>query len=95
MLTGPYRIPHVEVDLTGVVTNKVPSGSYRGWGQPQATFVMERIVDAVAKELGLAPDDVRFRNMVRPTEMPFMNPGEQRYDSGDYPEALRTSPFCS
>lgn len=89
MLTGPYRIPHVQVDLTGVVTNKVPSGSYRGWGQPQATFVMERIVDTVAGTLGLAPDDVRFRNMVHPTEMPFMNPGEQRYDSGDYPEALR------
>jgi carbon-monoxide dehydrogenase large subunit len=88
MLTGPYKVPHYHVDLRGVVTNKVPSGSYRGWGQPQATLVMERLIDLIAADLGFPPEKVRFINMLSPWELPYTNPGGQRYDSGNYPAAL-------
>jgi len=89
-IPGPYRIGAYQVELRGVVTNKVPFGAYRGFGKPQAVFAMERAVDALAARLGLDPAAVRERNLVRPDEMPFPNPaGHGQLDSGDYPAALR------
>ncbi|MDH3725817.1 MAG: xanthine dehydrogenase family protein molybdopterin-binding subunit, partial [Thermoleophilia bacterium] len=88
ILPGPYRFKGYLTDLSAVATNKVPSGAYRGFGQPQATFVMERMIDRLARHLGLDPADVRRRNLVQPDEMPYESPAGLVYDSGDYPAAL-------
>jgi aerobic carbon-monoxide dehydrogenase large subunit len=93
-LTGPYRIENFTAAGKVVVTNKVPNAPYRGAGRPEAAFAMERTIDLVARTLGLEPAEVRRRNMIRPTEMPYRvgipyRDGEPIvYDSGDYPGAL-------
>jgi len=96
MLTGPYRIPAVEVTLTSVYTHRVPVTPYRGAGQPQAVFVMERVLDLVACATGRDPTAVRFANLVRPEAMPYdtgltnyRSTGNVIHDSGDYPSVLR------
>jgi len=94
-LTGPYKIDHLAVSARTAATNKVPNTAYRGAGRPEAVFAMERIIDLVAGNLGLEPDEVRRRNMIHAEEMPY-RPGilyrdgeEIVYDSGDYPGALQ------
>ena len=93
-LTGPYKIEHLAASGRIVVTNKVPNAPYRGAGRPEAAFAMERTIDLVARTLGLEPDEVRRRNMIRAEEMPYRvgipyRDGEPIvYDSGDYPGAL-------
>ncbi|HKZ51608.1 MAG TPA: molybdopterin cofactor-binding domain-containing protein, partial [Dehalococcoidia bacterium] len=86
--TGCYRTPNVLIDITTVVTNKRPSGTNRGVGAYQFYFALERIVDIAARELGLDPAEVRFRNFIQPQQMPYTTPNGCVYDSGDYPETL-------
>ena len=94
-LLGPYKIENFAASGRIAVTNKVPNAPYRGAGRPEAAFAMERIVDVVARTLGLEPAEVRRRNMIRAEEMPYRvgllyRDGEPIvYDSGDYPAALR------
>ncbi len=88
MLTGPYRIPNVDVKLTAVVTNRAPMGSYRGWGQPEANFAYERMIELVAGKLGLDRNDVRRRNFPGPDEFPFLTGVVFAYDSGRYADCL-------
>jgi len=93
-MCGPYKIENFAASGRIAVTNKVPNAPYRGAGRPEATFVMERVMDLVARELGLEPAEVRRRNMIRADEMPYRvgipyRDGEPVvYDSGDYPGAL-------
>ena len=96
MLPGPYRIPSVEVTFESVYTNRVPVTPYRGAGQPQAVFVIERVMDLVARETGRDRAAVRLTNLVRPEDMPYdvglanyRSSGNVVYDSGDYPAVLR------
>jgi len=96
MLTGPYVIPHVEVAVESVYTHRVPVTPYRGAGQPQAVFVIERVLDLVARETGLDRAAVRLANLVKPEAMPYdvglinyRNAGNVVLDSGDYPAVLR------
>ncbi len=84
MLSGVYRIPAIYANIKGVVTNTVPVDAYRGAGRPEAIYLVERIVDAAARELGIAPDELRRRNFIRPADMPYQTPVESRYDSGDF-----------
>jgi carbon-monoxide dehydrogenase large subunit len=88
-LPGPYRLEHYHCEVLGVVTNKTPAGAYRGMGAPEATFVVERLVDLVAARLDLDPLEVRQRNMIQPGEMPFTSASGWVYDSGDYLAGLR------
>jgi carbon-monoxide dehydrogenase large subunit len=88
MLPGPYDIPNYRAELEVVVTNKVPSGGFRGFGMQQATFVMERLMDRIAAELELDPADVRRRNFVAGAAFPYTSGSGARYDSGDYEAAL-------
>jgi aerobic carbon-monoxide dehydrogenase large subunit len=94
-LAGPYRIDNLAVSARTAATNKVPNTAYRGAGRPEAVFAMERIIDLVARQLGLGPAEVRRRNMIRPEEMPYRagilyRDGEPIvYDGGDYPGGLR------
>lgn len=96
MLTGPYRIPSVEVTFESVYTNRVPVTPYRGAGQPQAVFVIERVMDLIARETGRERAAVRLANLVQPQDMPYdvglpnyRGAGNVVYDSGDYPAVLR------
>jgi carbon-monoxide dehydrogenase large subunit len=89
MLPGPYTVRAAEIAVHSIVTNKVPSGAYRGFGMTQATFVMERLLDMAAAELGLDPADIRRKNLIPPEQIPtFVTATGTRYDSGDYPEAF-------
>ena len=88
MLPGPYRIQNYQFEIDWVVTNKTPFGAYRGFGQPEATFVMERLVDLAAKELHLDPVEIRKMNMIRKEEFPYVNATGTIYDSGSYIECL-------
>ena len=96
MLTGPYVIPNVEVAFESAYTHRVPVTPYRGAGQPQAVFVIERILDLVARETGRDRAAVRLANLVPPDAMPYdvglanyRNSGHVVLDSGDYPAVLR------
>jgi len=96
MVAGPYRIPNVEVTFDSVYTHRVPVTPYRGAGQPQAVFVIERVMDLIARETGRDRADVRFANLVTSADMPYdvglpnyRGSGNVIYDSGDYPAVLR------
>jgi aerobic carbon-monoxide dehydrogenase large subunit len=83
-VTGPYHIPNVETEVIGVYTNRTPTGPYRGAGHPEATFLIERMMDEVARELALDPVEVRRVNFVPPSAMPHRLPTGLTLDSGDY-----------
>jgi carbon-monoxide dehydrogenase large subunit len=88
-LTGAYDIPSYSVEAYSVVTNKVPFGSYRGFGAPQAYMTLETTLDALAATLGIDPAALRLRNLLTPSQLPGRTPLGTLLDSGDYPEALR------
>ena len=87
-LTGPYRTPAMTVEVRGVVTNKPPTGAYRGAGGPEAAFCMERTIDLIALDLGLDPAEVRRRNFIASDAFPHDTPTGITYDSGDYETAF-------
>ena len=74
MGTGPYRFTDVQYDLYGVFTNKVPTDAYRGAGRPEATYFQERMMDAIADDLGLDPAEVRKRNFIKKDQFPYTTP---------------------
>jgi carbon-monoxide dehydrogenase large subunit len=85
---GPYDVPNYAFELSCVVTNKAPSGAYRGFGMPEATFAMERSMDLVARRLRMDPVEVRRRNLIKPEQMPYRSATGCLLDSGDYPATL-------
>src|SRR6516165_7897372 len=91
MMSGPYVLPALSVDVIVAATNKTPVSSVRGAGYPQAAFAMERLMDRLARELRLDRAEVRRRNLIPPEKMPYTKPLKARsgasmcYDSGDYP----------
>ncbi|MBI4528739.1 MAG: xanthine dehydrogenase family protein molybdopterin-binding subunit [Deltaproteobacteria bacterium] len=89
MLRGPYKIKNYRCNVSCVLTNKTPAGTYRSPGRYEANFVRERVIDILAHRLGLDPADVRRRNFIRAEEMPYNNgPHPFHYmifDTGDYP----------
>jgi carbon-monoxide dehydrogenase large subunit len=87
-ITGPYHIRAVDLELLGVVTNKTPTGAYRGTGSPEAAFCMERTMDLIAKDLGLDPAEVRRRNFIPPDAFPYQSAAGLTYDSGQYAQGL-------
>jgi carbon-monoxide dehydrogenase large subunit len=95
MLSGPYILPALHMEISVVATNKTPVSSVRGAGYPQAAFAMERLMDRVARELDLDRAEVRRRNLIPTEKMPYTKPLKARsgaamqYDSGDYPACQR------
>ncbi|HEX6507465.1 MAG TPA: aerobic carbon-monoxide dehydrogenase large subunit, partial [Chloroflexota bacterium] len=93
-LPGPYRVPNYYSESRTVYTNKVPVSPYRGAGRPHGVFVMERLLDRAARELGMDLDDIRFKNFISPDEFPwdvgltFQDGAPTRYDSGNYAAGL-------
>jgi 2-furoyl-CoA dehydrogenase large subunit len=87
--TGCYDIRNVEVVAKVVTTNKCPTGPVRGYGCPQAYFMLERIMDMAARRLGLSPAEIRFKNFVRKEKQPYRTVFGSLYDGGDYESCLR------
>ncbi|MCI2419733.1 xanthine dehydrogenase family protein molybdopterin-binding subunit [Saccharopolyspora sp. K220] len=87
-LCGPYRIPHQCVAVQGVVTNKTPLGAYRGFGMPEGTFAIERLVDKIGRELDIDPLELRRRMIIGPHELPYETAAGARLDSGSHRRAF-------
>jgi aerobic carbon-monoxide dehydrogenase large subunit len=89
IVPGPYDLPAYRCKSFAVCTNKPPILAYRGVGRTGACLAIEAIMDAVADEAGLAPDEVRVQNLVGPEQMPFTNVVGKHFDSGDHRECVR------
>ena len=87
-IVGPYRIDNFRCNSYGILTNKCPGAAYRGVGTVQGIFVIERVMDMLAHELGLDPADVRMKNFIQSQDQPFNTSAGRLYDSGDYPDTL-------
>jgi aerobic carbon-monoxide dehydrogenase large subunit len=87
-ITGPYHIPAVDLELLGAITNKTPTGAYRGTGSPEAAFCIERTMDLIARDLELDPAEVRRRNFIPPDAFPYQSAAGLTYDSGQYLQGL-------
>jgi aerobic carbon-monoxide dehydrogenase large subunit len=88
MVVGVYDIPKVRFQGTTVVTNTVPVGAYRGAGRPEATQLIERVIDVAADQLGIDPAEIRRRNFIDPAAFPMTTVTGASYDSGEYAKAL-------
>lgn len=88
MLSGAYKIPAIQINVTACFTNKMATDAYRGAGRPEATYVVERALDLVALELGMDAAEVRRKNFPGSNEFPFHTATGLDYDSGDYEAAL-------
>ncbi|MBV8334672.1 MAG: molybdopterin-dependent oxidoreductase, partial [Alphaproteobacteria bacterium] len=84
LLAGTYATPAVYVEVKGVFTNTVPVDAYRGAGRPEACYVVERLVDTAAREMGIDPAELRRRNFIPKDAYPYQTPVALTYDSGDY-----------
>jgi carbon-monoxide dehydrogenase large subunit len=84
MLSGAYKIPAIRCEVIGVLTNTAPVDAYRGAGRPEATYLLERMVDILARRLGMDPADVRRVNFIEKDAFPYKTPVGVIYDSGDY-----------
>jgi carbon-monoxide dehydrogenase large subunit len=91
MLPGCYQLLAVDYDVVGVFTNTTPVDAYRGAGRPEATYIIERLMDLAAQELGLDPIAIRRKNFIPKDKFPFTTATGLAYDSGDYEQALQTA----
>ncbi len=91
MAQGNYNIPVIGCDVAVAVTTTTPMGAYRGAGRPEATALIERIMDMAARQLNIDPIEFRIRNFVRDDQFPFRTHSGQVYDSGRYAHALTTA----
>jgi carbon-monoxide dehydrogenase large subunit len=89
MLNGLYTTPVIYVNVKGVMTNTVPTDAYRGAGRPEASYLMERFVDHIARETGKTPDEIRAINFIKPTQLPYKTALGDSYDSGDFETVMR------
>src|ERR1700729_1358812 len=87
LLSGQYAIPHIYCEVDAVYTNTVPVDAYRGAGRPEATYVVERLVEVGARELGMDPTDLRKKNFVN--TFPYQTSVASLYDAGDYNASLQ------
>lgn len=88
MAQGVYRIPQLRSSAGAACTNKAPTTAFRGAGRPQATCILERVMDVAAAETGIDPVELRLRNLLQPEDFPFSTPTGATYDTGDYAKTL-------
>jgi carbon-monoxide dehydrogenase large subunit len=88
LLAGQYRTPVIHVEVEGIFTNTAPVDAYRGAGRPEATYVVERLVETAAREMGVDPAELRRRNFIQPDQFPYETPVALVYDTGDYQASL-------
>ncbi len=89
MATGPYHIGALYARVRGVYTHTVPVDAYRGAGRPEAAYVLERLVEVCARQLRIAPEELRARNFIKPEQMPYHTHTNRDYDVGDFEGAMR------
>src|SRR3990170_3364472 len=87
-LSSVYVIPAIQIDVKMVFTNAAPLGPYRGAGRPEALYLIERLIDAAARATGIDRVELRRRNLIPPSAMPYRAPNSQVYDSGEFEAAL-------
>jgi carbon-monoxide dehydrogenase large subunit len=87
-LAGTYTTPAIHIESTGVYTNTTPTGPYRGAGRPEATYAIERVIDVAARELGIDPIELRRRNLIPPSAMPFKTGLVFTYDCGEFERVM-------
>ena len=87
-VAGPYRMRNIRYRLRAALTNKCQQGAYRGFGSEVQNWVLERMVDKVAEELGMRPEDIRRKNFIPTEDFPYKSPTGNLYDSGNYPAVL-------
>lgn len=85
---GTYDVPAYSFTCTGVFTNRTPTDAYRGAGRPEATYAIERAMDALAREIGVDPAEIRRRNFIAKDKFPYTSGAGLSFDSGDYETAL-------
>ena len=88
LLAGQYQTPNIYVHVSGIYTNTAPVDAYRGAGRPEATYVVERVVETAARELAVDPADLRRKNMIPPEAFPYATPVALVYDTGNYEKSL-------
>ena len=88
LLTGQYQTPAVYCEVKAGFTNTAPVDAYRGAGRPEATFVVERLVEKAAREMGIDKTELRRRNYIQPEQFPYQTPVLVQYDSGNFPRLL-------
>ncbi len=88
IMGGVYNIPAIHNSVHGIITNTAPVDAYRGAGRPESAYLMERMVDQAARELGIAPEELRRRNLLKPHELPHQNGLGLNFDIGDFPAVL-------
>ncbi|WP_441242964.1 xanthine dehydrogenase family protein molybdopterin-binding subunit [Tardiphaga sp. 768_D3_N2_1] len=86
--TGVYDLQNVHYDIKAVITHTAPVGAYRGAGRPEAVFIIERLMDAAARQMGMDPRAIRKVNYIKPTQFPYKNAVGQTYDSGAFAHML-------
>lgn len=86
--TGVYDLPLVHFEIKAVMTHTAPVGAYRGAGRPEAVFIVERLMDAAARQLGIDPRAIRKANFIKPGQIPYTNAAGQVYDSGAFAHML-------
>ena len=88
LMAGQYKTPAIYVEVQSLFTNTAPVDAYRGAGRPEATYVVERIVETAAREMGIDPAELRRRNFIAPSDFPYETPVALTYDTGDYEASL-------
>jgi carbon-monoxide dehydrogenase large subunit len=88
LLSGVYEIPNIYCEVVGSLTNTTPVDAYRGAGRPEATYLLERMVDLTAKAVGQDPAEFRRKNFIPAAKFPYQTPVAFQYDSGNYGPAL-------
>ncbi|HBL25241.1 MAG TPA: carbon monoxide dehydrogenase [Acidobacteria bacterium] len=88
LLSGPYVIPAIYAEVKAVFTHTVAVDAVRGAGRPEATYLLERLVDKAARELGMDRVEIRRKNLIQPNQFPYQTPVALQYDIGDYPATL-------
>jgi aerobic carbon-monoxide dehydrogenase large subunit len=84
LFSGLYKLPHIYGETYGTMTNTVPVDAYRGAGRPEASYLLERLIDIAAVELAMDPIEIRRKNLIPVEEFPYQTPVAFQYDSGDY-----------
>jgi carbon-monoxide dehydrogenase large subunit len=87
--TSVYHVPVIDFDLRAVLTHTAPVGAYRGAGRPEAIYIIERLMEAAARKMGIDQGELRLRNMIGPQQMPYTNPMGQTYDTGNFPSIAK------
>lgn len=88
LLAGQYKTPAIYVETQAVFTNTAPVDAYRGAGRPEAAYVVERIVETAAREMGMDPVELRRKNFIQPEDFPYETPVALTYDTGNYGASL-------